>query len=154
VALAVAPGASGTTSGGGSGTYGGARLNDGLTEAQCATTTYCWITATSTPGTAWAQYTWTSAKKVGRIKIDTALPTQTSCSVGTCSRNVAGATVQYWSGSSWVTAGVVSGKSGDWEFTFPTPVTTTQIRLYALHAGNACSWNQNPVIWEWDVFEC
>jgi hypothetical protein len=115
---------------------------NGLGESACTTSYYHWITAGTSPGSSWAVLSWTSTKTVGRISIDTG----TSCS----GRILAGATVQWWNGSSWVTAGSVSGKSGDWSFTFPSAVQTTKIRLYGVYSLSTA----NPVIYEWQVFSC
>jgi hypothetical protein len=120
------------------------RLNDGAGEAQCATNFYCWVYAGTSAGTGWFQYTWSSPQTIGRLAIDTG----STC--GSSGRNLAGATIQYWSGSAWVTAGTVSGQTGDWSFTFPTPVSTTQIRLYGAYAQSTA----NPLIYEWQVFGC
>jgi cysteine-rich repeat protein len=143
-----------STSGGGSdGTgYGPARLNDGHYEGECASFNFCWITASTSPGTAYYQYNWASAVPVRRIAIDTQLQNTQSCSAGV-SRNVAGATVQYWTGAAWATAGTVTGQTNDWSFTFPSTVNTTAIRLYGAYTS-ATGQGSNPIVYEWDVFSC
>lgn len=137
--------ATGSSSGGGLSTYGYGpeQMVDGKLEASCSTDPYHWITAGTSPGSSWAQLAWSSSKTVARISIDTG--------TGCAGRILAGATIQWWNGSAWVTAGTVSGKTGDWSFTFPSAVQTTKIRLYGVYT---VSGSINPVIYEWQVFSC
>jgi len=150
--LNLATSATVTTSGGGTGSIGPDNINDGYGEASCGSQGWFWITAAASPGSSYVQLAWTSAKSVGRVKMDTA-----ACAVAGCGiiagRTVAGATIQWWNGASWVTAGSVSGKSDDWEFVFPSPVSTTKVRLYGVYA-QSCGMSQNPVIYEVQVFGC
>jgi len=68
-------------------------------------------------------------------------------------RNLAGADVQYWNGSSWITAAQIRGQTNDWSFTFAEPITTTRLRLYAAHT-NTVGQGSNPKVFEWRVFGC
>ncbi len=132
-------------------TYGPAKLNDGHYEGECASFQFCWITASSSPGSAYFQYNWSAAVPVRRIAIDTTVQGSSNCAGS--GRNLAGATVQWWNGSGWVTAGTVSGQTNDWSFVFPSTVTTTAIRLYGAYTSTAGQ-GSNPVVFEWDVFSC
>ena len=87
-----------------------------------------------------------------RISIDTTL--NTSSAYTSSGRTLAGGTVQYWSGSAWVTSGTVSSKIDDWTYTFPTAVSTTKIRIYGVHATDTTGQMSNPAIIEWQVFSC
>ncbi len=110
------------------------------------------MTAGSTPSPHWIEYDWSSTKTVGRISIDTTQASSAACTLS--GRTLAGGTIQYWSGSAWVTVGTVSGKTDDWSFTFPSPVSTTKIRIYGVHATDTTGQKSNPVIIEWQVFSC
>jgi hypothetical protein len=123
--------------------YGPELMKDGKGEADCSSLKFHWVKATSGPG--WTEYAWTTPQTVGRITIDTG----TSCT--STGRNLSGATIQWYNGTSWVTAGTVSGETGDWSFTFNSPVVTTKIRLDNVQSGET---NKNPVIYEWSVFAC
>ncbi len=131
--------------------YGPSRMNDTHYENECGSFFFHWVTAGSSPSTEWIQYTWSSAQQVGRIAIDTQLASSGTCS--SSGRNLAGGTVQWWNGSSWVTAGTVSAQTGDWQFVFPQVVTTTMIRIYGVHTSNTGQ-GSNPMIFEWDVYSC
>jgi len=138
----LAPLATGANSGGGTGTYGPINLNDG--QLELTENAQCWVSAGSSPGTAWFSYTWTIPQAIFGIWVDT---------FGG-SRCLAGGTIQYHSGSSWINDGVVSNRVNDWYYNFTTPVTTTAIRIYGAHAttfyGGQTS---NPLIYEWEVYE-
>jgi Stigma-specific protein, Stig1 len=148
----LATSAAATSSGGGTSTLGPDNMNDGYGEAQCSAQGWHWITANTSSGTSWAQLAWTSAKTIGRIKMDTA-----ACAVAGCGiiagRTVAGGTIQWWNGTSWVSAGTVSAKSDDWQFVFPSPVSTTKVRIYGLYA-QSCGMALNPVVYEIQAFGC
>lgn len=122
-----------SSSGGGSGTCGPVSMIDGDIG------TFCWVSAGSSPGTAYFQLEWSSAHTIKHIDIDTRSGSRT-CNVDS---------IQYWGGSSWVTVGSAIGKTDDWSFSFGG-VSTTKIRLYGAYAtGSQAS---NPLIYEWDVW--
>jgi hypothetical protein len=135
-----------TSSGGGSGNYGPAAANNGTKQATSCTY-FCWVTAGSAPGTAWLQYTWNQTRTVYSIAVDTNSTGTDAC--GNSGRVLAGATVQYWNGSAWVTDGTVSGQTNDWTYTFTQPRQTTQIRLYGMYAAGGQA--SNPIVFEMDV---
>ncbi len=144
--------ATATSSGGGVTTYGPADMNDGKGESQLCTS-FEWTTASNTPGTAWIQYTWSSAHKITSMHMDTQSATVTD-SCGNLGRTLGAATVQWWNGTAWVTDGTVSGKLDDWDYTFTSPVTTTQVRLYAIYCTNTQGQTSNPIVYEWQVTGC
>ncbi len=77
------------TGGGAQTTYGSDKMNDN------STATHQWISGSSTSGTAvWASLTWSSAQTIASIQIQV---------VGTTTRFLRGATVQYLSGTTWTT---------------------------------------------------
>jgi cysteine-rich repeat protein len=129
-------------------TYGPTKMKDGHYEVECGTYRFTWVTAGNSAGSAYYQYNWGTAVPVRRITIDTDAQNAAACGSGT-NRNLAGATVQYWTGAAWATAGTVSGQTGDWSFTFPSTVTTTGVRLYGVYSSGS-----NPILIEWDVFSC
>jgi len=148
----IAPLATATSSGGGTTTYGPADMNDGKNEAaNCST--YEWTTAGNSPGTAWVQYTWSTSHKIASIALDIQSATTTD-SCGNLGRTLGAATIQWWDGTKWVTDGSVSAKTDDWTYTFTSPVTTTQIRLYAIYCTNTQGQTSNPIIYEWQVTGC
>ena len=127
-------------------TYGPHKMNDGQFEASCG---WCWIDAGQSPGSAWIQVDWSSAQTLWGMSIDTVSLAGTSCLYAD-GRPLAGATVQWWNGSSWVTDGTVAGQTADWSYQFTAPVTTTAIRLYGVYAST----QDNPVVFEWQLFAC
>jgi hypothetical protein len=142
--------ATATSSGGGSGSYGPTAMNDGKLETNSCSV-FEWTNGGSTPGTDWVQYTWSSAKKLVKMHIDTTTTTANSCGYG---RTRAGASIEWWNGSSWVTDGPVSAQTNDWDYTFTSPVTTTQVRLYGVYANPNSAQASNPIIYEWQVTGC
>jgi hypothetical protein len=140
----IAPNASPSTSGGGSGSYGPASLNDGYVGC----TAFCWISNEPSPAGAFFQYTWASAVTIGSFYVDGENATAPVCvSAG---RDVQYAAVQWWNGSGWVTAGTVQGQE-NYMFTFPSPVTTTQLRLYDVTTSNTGQ-AANSTVFEWYVY--
>ncbi|MCA9665927.1 MAG: hypothetical protein KC503_10080 [Myxococcales bacterium] len=146
----IAPSATPTSSGGGVTTYGPQKMNDRTKQATCDTDKFHWISAPNGSGTSahWIRYTWPSAVRVGRVVFDTVVASTGGCGA-TPGRSLAGGTLQYLSGSTWVNLVTVSGQANDWSRSF-TPVMTTSIRLINAHAHS--SGNPNPVIIEWEVF--
>ncbi|MBW2278987.1 MAG: hypothetical protein JRF63_15955, partial [Deltaproteobacteria bacterium] len=150
----VAPSATATSSGGGSTTYGPTQMNNGTLQSSCA---FCWISAGSTPGTAWVQYVWSSPQELFGMWIDTQPAMSSVCS--SSGRSLDGGTVQYWDGSVWVDVEVFSDMADDWypssvPIEFIPPITTTQLRIYGVHADTIGSQKSNPMIFEWEVYEC
>ena len=139
-----------SSSGGGGGTFGPQRMNDNL---GCGHD-YHWVSAGSTPGGSWIQIVWATAVQVKRLEMDTVNAYVSECGSGNTGRTVAGGTLQYWSGSSWITVGSVSNRTNDWSFTLASPVTTTRFRIYNIHATNVTGLKSNPVILEWRIFSC
>lgn len=140
----VALSAAATSSGGGTGAIRGPQImNDGAGEASCE---FHWIHAGTAPAGEWFQYTWDTERTLESISIDT-IP---GCSYPTSARVLAGTTIEWWNGSSWVADGSVSGKSDDWSYTFTAPVRTTQLRLYDVTSEST----NNPIIYEWEVDGC
>jgi len=118
-------------------------MNDGLLQSSCG---FHWISSGTVPGSSWIQLSWSTAQTLHSIWFDTG--------AGICSinpgRELAGGTVQWWNGSSWVSDGVESGHVADWSYTFSSPVTTTMIRLYGAHAN----YTSNATIFEWEAYQC
>jgi len=149
----VAPNATATISGGGSSSpYLPSDANDGVLETSNCND-FAWITAGNTPGTAWIQYTWTSAQKLTSMHMDTTSATVTD-TCGNLGRTLGAAEIQWWNGTAWVTDGSVSGKLDDWSYTFTTTITTTEVRLYALYCTNTMGQTSNPQVYEWQVYGC
>jgi hypothetical protein len=149
----IAPSATATSSGGGSGSYGPAVMNDGLYEASCG---FCWVSAGSTPGTAWIQYTWATPQDLWGMWLDSPAAMSTACS--SSGRSLDGGTVQYWN-AGWVDVQTYSDMADDWypgptPIQFAAPITTTQLRIYGVHADTLGAQNSNPMIFEWEVLEC
>ena len=153
--LNLALSATAYTSGGGSGDYGPASMNDDYDESQCQTYRYCWVSAPDSPSGDWIEYRWSSPVTVASLFIDTQLWSDYTCVDGTqTGRTLAGGTIQYWNGSSYVSVGTVSNQSDDWSYSLSSPVQTTRLRINGVHASTLGSQDSNPVIFEWQVFEC
>jgi len=131
--------ATGATSGGGSGTYGPAEMNNNVITAGV----YCWISTSGYPNTAWASYTWSSAVTVASI---------TMHPDGTTTRYLQRATIQYWNGSAWVddSTYLISTAVTPYTVNLASNRTTTAIRLYSMDVVG--SQNSNPTIKEWQVY--
>jgi hypothetical protein len=140
----VAPQATPSISSGGSTPpYTPSEMNDGVGQS-C--TGWAWVSNGPTPSGAWFQYTWPSPQLIGSFYVDGENATAPACS--STGRDIKTATVQYWDGSTWVTAGTLANQE-NYMFTFPSQVTTTMIRLYDVttSAGNG-----NSMIYEWYVY--
>jgi hypothetical protein len=86
---------------------------------------------------------------IGSIYVETAMADGTGqCAVAPGS-NLAGADVQAWNGSAWVTTQSFSGQSGDIQLTFNPPISTSKLRLFNVTTSNG---NGNALVWEWHVF--
>jgi hypothetical protein len=140
------------SSGGSISPYLPSDANDGVLEtSNCSD--FAWITAGNTAGTAWIQYTWTSAQKLTAMHMDTTSATKAD-SCGNLGRTLGAAEIQWWNGSSWITDGSVSAKLDDWDYTFTSTITTTEVRLYALYCTNTMGQTSNPQVYEWQVTGC
>ena len=151
----IATGATATSSGGGTTStgYGPENMNDGHGQDECSSYSPHWISAGSSPGASWAQLTWSSQVTVARLSIDTVNAWSGGCSASS-GRSLAGGQIQFWNGSGWQSAGTISGQTDDWTFTFSNPVQTTALRIYGVYATDVTGQKSNPVIVEWQVFEC
>jgi len=149
-ALAATP----SSSGGGQNStgYGPANFNNGVTGAQCLTSgcsmCFGWITNGTTPGGAWAQYDWPSTVTIGSIWVDANTCTGQCYSGG---RTINSGEVQWWNGSSWITATTFTNQNTDIALNFNPPLVTTKLRLYNLTAGS-CGQASNSLIYEWYVY--
>lgn len=143
----IAPTATATSSGGGVTTYGPQNANDGKLETNSCSP-YSWLNTYLGSTTEWIQYTWAASHKFTSIHVDTTASVNDSCSLP--NQTVTGAQVQWWNGTTWVTDGTVANQTNDWDYTFQSPVTTTQLRLYSVRS-NA---NYNAFIYEWQTFGC
>jgi hypothetical protein len=122
-------------------------MQDGLLQSSCE---YCWIGTGTGPGeNEYLQYTWPSARTLWGMWIDTEPGTGSECPA-TMERTLAGGDVQWWSGSSWITDGTVTGQADDWVWQFTEPVTTTAIRIYDAYSSPSI----NAVVFEWEVYAC
>jgi len=145
----LATSATASSSGGGVGAYGPDAWNDGNGEESCPAgclTCFGWISNGSTPTGAFLQLNWASQQLIGSMFID-------GIGAGGCqaaSRGLAGGNVQYWTGASWVTASTFAGETGDLEFSFNPPITTSRIRIYDAVAPAGGS---NSMAFEWYVYE-
>jgi hypothetical protein len=141
----VAPSATASSSGGGDSIYnrGPEEMNDGELQASC---NFHWINSGTTSGTSWIQLTWPTAQTLHSVWFDTGAGV---CGIN-AGRELAGGTVQWWNGSSWISDGVESGHVADWTHVFSTPVTTTMIRLYGAYAN----YTSNAAIFEWQAYQC
>ena len=145
VATNIAPLGTVTISGGGSsGNYLPSQANNGVSQiTNC--NMFAWISAGGAPATDWMQVDWgVNSHIVNSVTVDTNTTGTDSC--GNSGRVLAGAQVQYWNGATWVTSGTVSAQTGDWTYTFPAPVTTTKVRLYAVYATGGQG--SNPIVFE------
>ncbi|MFO0631077.1 MAG: hypothetical protein U0325_36370 [Polyangiales bacterium] len=135
--------------------YGPNNLNNNVLQGSGTSCGYwSWVSADSTPGSAWFQYTWNTDQRIHSMFVDTSASGQTCSSPSTSiGRNLAGTDIQYWNGSAWVTVAQIRGQTNDWSYTFATPITTRQLRLYAAHT-NTVGQGTNPKIFEWRVFGC
>lgn len=146
----VARSASPSSSGGGSGGWGIGQLNNGRLEDTCD---FHWIEASSVPEDGYFQLEWSTAQTLWGMWIDTNYWENTTCYVPG-GVTLAGGTIQWWDGAGWVDDGVVSGQADDWSYTFTSPVTTTRVRIYGAHSTNLGGQTFNPLVYEWEVYEC
>ena len=111
-----------THSSGGSGTYGPANYNDGIIPVQ-GSLPWGWTSGgTHTNASAWIQLEWTTPQTFGEMKLFYAEINN---------RYLAGAEIQYWTGSTWAVAHTfLTTTYTTWEriLSFP-PVTSTRVRI-------------------------
>ena len=151
----IATSATGGSSGGGSASsgYGPNKMNDGKGQATCNTNKFCWINGGSSPGSGYFMYTWPTKVSVHSFLVDTTGAYRKDCT-SVSGRNLAGAAVQWWDGTKWVTDGTVKDKIDDWYYKFKTPAVTNKLRLYGAHATNKTGQKSNPMMVEWEVYTC
>ena len=135
-----------TTSGGQEPGYGPQRLNNGVGQT-C--TEWSWIFNTDTSSGKWFQYEWPTPRTIGSFYVDGMNATAPSCP-SSQGRDIKSAIVQWWNGMGWVNAGMLSNQE-NYMFVFPTPVTTTKLRLWDVKTSTV-GFAQNSVIFEWYVF--
>ncbi|MEZ4220214.1 MAG: hypothetical protein R3B13_04735 [Polyangiaceae bacterium] len=124
--------------------YGPSRMQDGKGYLDCATEKWHWL-GVAFGSLGYSTYTWSTPQTIKRIEVETG----NACS-GTAVA-LASATVQWWDGNAWVTAGSLQGSGAIRTFTFPTEVITTQLRLYSIKPQLI---DRAAVIYEWKVFGC
>ena len=114
-------------------------MNDNVTTSGV----YCWVSSSSYPNTAWAQYTWSSAQTISSIVVH---PDATT------TRFLRRATIEYWTGSAWAAdqTYLLSSYTTPYTINLTTQRTTTQLRLYSLETVGTQS--SNPTIKEWQVY--
>lgn len=133
----IALDATASHSGGGSGVWGAAQLNNG---DSTGTSNDCWTSANG-----WVMLDWEDEVWVGGMKI-----------YYTRWRNLGSnyclhrCTVQYWDGDAWQDDQDYDdgnyGSNNDHVIEMTTPVKTSKLRLYGMYAGS------NVMIQEWEVF--
>lgn len=100
--------------------YHAGNYNDG-TIASVGSTPWGWLSCNNSSGfSAWVQYEWKSKVSVNKVHF---------YNTNSTTRCMTAATVQYWDGSSWKTAGSFSVSAAtEVEYEFPT-VSTTKVRF-------------------------
>jgi hypothetical protein len=135
------------SSGGSQQGYAPTELNNGITEASDCKR-FSWIDNASSPQGAFFELDWPSAVSIGALHVETAPAGGDSCNLP--GRNLSSATIQYWNGTSWVTATSFSGQTDDIDITLPSPVTTSKLRLFDV--TTTPPGNGNSLIYELYVF--
>lgn len=146
VALSATP----LSSGGGTGAWGLAELNNGQLEDTC---NFHWIEAGNEPGDGYFQLDWSSPHTLWGMWFDTNYWENTTCYLRG-GVTLAGGTIQWWDGGGWVSEDSIVEQPDDWGYEFDPPVTTTQVRIYGAHSTNLGGQTHNPLIYEWEVYEC
>src|SRR5262249_47054863 len=107
---------------------------------------WCWVSNTTTPAGAYFQYTWATPQTIASFYVDAEKATTPTCS--SPGRDIKTATVQYWNGQAWITAGTLQNQE-NYQFNFPAPIVTTSIRLSDVTTSPG---NGNSIIYEWYVY--
>ena len=150
-----APGATGSSSDGGSDAfgYGPANWTDGVDQAACVAANcfecYGWVDNNTAPASDFMALSWGSEQIIGSMVVDTSPAGSGACAT-TFNRNIEDGTVQYWNGAAWVDAQAFSNETGDLTFNFDPPLQTTQIRLFDITATPS---GDNSLAFEWYVYE-
>jgi hypothetical protein len=128
--------------------YTPAELNNGIGKSQC--NRWSWVSNGGTPNGAYFELDWTSTVTVASIYVETTdeFGMDPICP-GNNGRNVAAGDVQYWDGTTWVTATSFSNKTTDFQLDILPPVQTTKLRLNNVITGAS---GFNSLIREWHVF--
>ncbi|MBK6514124.1 MAG: hypothetical protein IPG04_08385 [Polyangiaceae bacterium] len=125
--------------------YTAAAMNNG--NPSCSNG-WAWIENDGSPAGDYFQLTWASPVTIGSMTVDSvAAGGDGVCGVPS-GRNILAATVQYWNGAGWVTAGSLFNQA-DYNFVFPSQITTTMLRLYDVTASPG---NGNSLLFEWYVY--
>jgi hypothetical protein len=120
------------------------QLNNGLNNAQC-NLGWSWVESSGSP---YFELAWPSPVAIGSLFIDAEEAAgNPACNVP-AGRDIKSASVQYWNGSTWVTAGVIQNQE-NYSFTFPTKITTSKLRV---SGASTSPGNGNPIIYEWYVY--
>jgi hypothetical protein len=128
--------------------YTPAELNNGIGKSQC--NRFSWTLDGPTPSGTWFELDWPNTVTIASMYIETTdVNGNDPICPGSPGRNVASAEVQYWSGSSWITASSFAGETTDFQYDINPPVVTTKLRLFNVTTGGNGS---NSLIREWHVF--
>ncbi|MBW2262018.1 MAG: DUF4215 domain-containing protein [Deltaproteobacteria bacterium] len=146
VALSATP----SSSGGGTAGWGIGQLNNGQLEDTC---NFHWVVAGSTPGDAYFQLEWSAPQTLWGMWLDTNYWENTTCYLPG-GVTLAGGTIEWWNGGGWVAADSIVDQADDWGYEFDEPVTTTRLRIFGAHATDLGGQTSNPLIYEWEVYEC
>ena len=126
-------------------TYGPQHINDGLGEASC---NFTWF-YDGAPDVGSVELSWSAPVTLWGFTLDTVSTSSAPCQYSS-GRTLAGGSIEWWDGSGWVLDQTISGQSDDWNHQFATPVTTTRVRIHQAYASPSV----NPVVFEWQTFEC
>jgi hypothetical protein len=138
--------ATASSSGGGVGNVGPASMNNGLLSCD-----FHWISNDSVNPGSWIELDWATPQTVAMFHMDTVSATLAQC-MNVSGRTVARGEVQWWNGTGWVSGGLFSGMTDDFDFAIAGgPVTTTKLRIWNLLATTS-GYAHNSVIYEWFVY--
>ena len=142
----IAPRATCTHNGGGSGEYGPAQAIDGVGESSCAMS---WVDSPTYANGDYWQLTWDEPVIIGSMFVDADSATSPTCGYPT-GRDILYAEVQWWDGQQWITDGTLRGQE-DYPYAFSEPVVTSQIRLYDVYSTDIGN-HGNAILYEWYVY--
>jgi len=140
-------GATAVMSSGGAGAYGPQNINDGLSQTQ--TCNFAWVSSGGSPSGAFFELDWVAAVTVRSIYVDTVPSSGYATCAVPAGRNILSGSVDWWNGSSWVTATTFNGKLDDFQLDLPAAVTTTKLRIFNITDSPG---NGNAVMCEWHVY--